>query len=47
MPGQASKKAIFTKGPADVLAPAASEIAIGIDATKKLPAKVSDTPGRE
>jgi 3-polyprenyl-4-hydroxybenzoate decarboxylase len=40
---------IFTKGPTDVLDHATSEIAVGsklgIDATKKCPAKVSNAPG--
>ena len=44
------RDSIFTKGPSDVLDHAASEIAsgskLGIDATKKIPAKVLNAPGR-
>ena len=44
------RDSIFTKGPGDVLDHATSDIAIGsklgIDATKKLPAKASNALGR-
>ena len=44
------RDSLFTKGPSDVLDHATSEIAsgskLGIDATKKMPGKVSNAPGR-